>query len=178
MGAGLLLLAAAVAQRRRRPPLEHMDTTPSHYQILGVEATADVATVAAAYRRLARRLHPDRDASPAAHRLMLRINAAHEVLKNPARRGAYDRELRLPPPVPQVVPWVVPAEPPLARRRHRLETTTGGCGSVLPFGRYAGQSLAQIARQDPGYLEWLARSAGGRQYRTEIEGLLGHGPLR
>ena len=44
--------------------------------------------------------------------------------------------------------------------------------SVLDFGRYAGWSLAQVARVDPGFLEWLSRAPVGRTYRAEIASLL------
>ena len=45
-------------------------------------------------------------------------------------------------------------------------------GSVLNFGRYAGWSLGEIARQDLEYIEWLDRAPIGRQYREEIDGIL------
>ncbi|HEX7492430.1 MAG TPA: DnaJ domain-containing protein [Candidatus Limnocylindrales bacterium] len=45
-------------------------------------------------------------------------------------------------------------------------------GSVLDFGRYAGWSLGEIARQDRDYLEWLSRSTIGRGLRSELDGLL------
>lgn len=45
-------------------------------------------------------------------------------------------------------------------------------GSVLPFGRHIGWSLGEIARVDPGYLQWLAARPDGVPYRTEIETIL------
>jgi len=161
-------------------PLGRTVKPSSHYDILGVDPRADDATIAAAYRHLAQHLHPDRDPSPTAHRLMLRVNAAHEVFKRPSRRAAYDEALGLsPPPAPEVArpaPPVAralpPIEPPLARRRVSSPGPTGGRGSVLAFGRYAGRSLEEVARLDRPYLEWLGRSLGGRQHRTEIERLL------
>jgi hypothetical protein len=45
-------------------------------------------------------------------------------------------------------------------------------GSVLPFGRHIGWSLGEIARVDPGYLEWLHGRREGAPYRAEIEALL------
>ena len=38
-------------------------------------------------------------------------------------------------------------------------------GSVLDFGRHIGWSIGEIARVDPGYLEWLAVSTRGRPVR-------------
>jgi hypothetical protein len=45
-------------------------------------------------------------------------------------------------------------------------------GSMLNFGRYAGWSLAEIARVDLEYLEWLDRMPIGRTYQLEIDVLL------
>ena len=46
-------------------------------------------------------------------------------------------------------------------------------GSVLHFGRHIGWSLGEIARVDPGYLQWLATHRDGGRYRAEIEAILG-----
>jgi curved DNA-binding protein CbpA len=46
-------------------------------------------------------------------------------------------------------------------------------GSVLPFGRHIGWSVGEIARVDPGYLQWLAARNEGAPYRTEIAAILG-----
>src|SRR2546422_895699 len=45
-------------------------------------------------------------------------------------------------------------------------------GAVLPFGRYAGWSLGEVARGDIDYVEWLDRMPIGRPYREEIDALL------
>lgn len=45
-------------------------------------------------------------------------------------------------------------------------------GSVLPFGRHIGWSLGEVARVDPGYLQWLAARPEGELYQAEIEALL------
>jgi curved DNA-binding protein CbpA len=70
----------------------------SHYEALGVERTADAASVRRAYLRLAREHHPDRHADdPGRQRQaedrMRRINAAWSVLGDPARRAHYDLTL-------------------------------------------------------------------------------------
>lgn len=48
--------------------------------------------VEAAYRRLARKYHPDLNPGDEAGALMRQLNEAYAVLKDPARRAAYDRE--------------------------------------------------------------------------------------
>jgi len=61
------------------------------YTILGVPPTATVAEIREAYRRLARRYHPDRNPGrPYVWKRMARINVAYEALAD-ARPGArYD----------------------------------------------------------------------------------------
>ncbi len=44
--------------------------------------------------------------------------------------------------------------------------------SRLDFGRYQGWTIEQVARQDPDFLEWLARMPIGRPYRSEIASVL------
>jgi hypothetical protein len=63
-----------------------------YYAILMVHPQAESFLIEAAYKRLAREYHPDRDQSPANHEKMIAINEAFAVLSNPARRQTYDRE--------------------------------------------------------------------------------------
>jgi uncharacterized protein (DUF3820 family) len=44
--------------------------------------------------------------------------------------------------------------------------------NVIDFGRYRGWALKDLAKQDPDYLRWLARSSGGVRYRNQIHQLL------
>jgi molecular chaperone DnaJ len=62
------------------------------YLILGLERTASTTEIKRAYRRLARRFHPDinpGDQLAAAH--FHQISEAYETLSDPDRRGRYDR---------------------------------------------------------------------------------------
>jgi hypothetical protein len=64
--------------------------------VLGVDRSATSAEIRAAYRDLARRLHPDRAASGGGDdggRAMASINEAYRVLSDPGRRVVYDRSL-------------------------------------------------------------------------------------
>jgi hypothetical protein len=70
----------------------------SYYQTLQVKQDATQAEIAAAYRRLARRFHPDLNPAPDAHRQMQVINEAYNTLRHPERRRRYDETLA--PPVP------------------------------------------------------------------------------
>lgn len=74
------------------------------YVILEVERTASQAELKAAYRRLARRYHPDQNQDdPAAEEHFKRVAAAYEVLGDPQRRVLYDR-FGTDRPIPNGVP--------------------------------------------------------------------------
>jgi curved DNA-binding protein len=67
---------------------------PNHYATLGLDRCCTVAQIRAAYRVLAKQHHPDLNPnSPAAVRHTQALNAAYEILSDPARRAAYDCEL-------------------------------------------------------------------------------------
>lgn len=71
-----------------------METALDHYATLGLDRRCTTTQVRAAYRLLAKRHHPDANCgSPAAVARTQELNAAHEILSDPARRRAYDREL-------------------------------------------------------------------------------------
>jgi hypothetical protein len=59
------------------------------YQILGVDKTASTASVRAAYRSRAKKLHPDAGGSAEA---FSRLSRAHLVLADPARRARFDQD--------------------------------------------------------------------------------------
>lgn len=68
-------------------------TFTNHYQILEVSQTASQSEIKQAYRRLAKRFHPDSHSETANHEQIIRINAAYEVLGDPQRRRSYDQQL-------------------------------------------------------------------------------------
>ncbi len=61
-----------------------------HYQILGVSSLASSREITAAYRKLALQYHPDRNKSPFANDMMLKINTAYGILSDPRKREEYD----------------------------------------------------------------------------------------
>ncbi|MCC6405733.1 MAG: DnaJ domain-containing protein [Planctomycetes bacterium] len=62
-----------------------------YYGVLGVPRDASVEAIRSAYRKLARKQHPDIDKSAGSTERFQRINEAYEVLKDPEKRARYDR---------------------------------------------------------------------------------------
>jgi curved DNA-binding protein len=62
-----------------------------YYDTLGVKAEATDAEVKSAYRKLARKYHPDVSKEAGAEEKFKAINEAYEALKDPAKRRAYDQ---------------------------------------------------------------------------------------
>lgn len=64
-----------------------------YYDILGVKPEASEAEIKSAYRKLAKKYHPDRNKDAGAEDKFKSINEANEVLRDTEKRRAYD-ELR------------------------------------------------------------------------------------
>ena len=63
-----------------------------YYKILGVDKSASQDDVKKAYKKLARKYHPDLNPNdPDAHRKFQEINEANEVLSDPEKRKKYDQ---------------------------------------------------------------------------------------
>lgn len=158
-----------------------MSQLPDYYRILQVDPQAEPEIVTAAFRVLARRLHPDRDLTGVHEVRMAEINRAYAVLRDPAKRKQYDAERTLLQPMG---PGIGTDGPP---RGGGLAARWNGSGqdetsvqagqesseTRLDFGRYAGLTLREISAQDGDYLRWLARHSSGLRYRAEIERILG-----
>ncbi len=183
------------------------------YKTLQVDSEAEDEVIQAAYRRLARKYHPDLAETPEAAARMAAINAAWEMIGDPAARSAYDRAKAVdraaaaasaaqpasasatgaPRPATPATPPTAPPE--VVSRDWTSGRSTQGSGydesmrapeghgaagpppgrpsgTVLNFGRYAGWSLGEVARHDIEYIEWLDRAPIGRNYRSELDGLL------
>jgi curved DNA-binding protein CbpA len=130
------------------------------YRVLQVVPTAEQEVINAAYRALALKYHPDRDASTYARRRMLELNAAYALLRDERAREGWEREQRT---VRHQETGVRIQAPPRSE----------AAGTRVPFGRYQGWTLRDLARQDPEYLRWLSRHSSGIAYRTEIYQILG-----
>jgi len=62
-----------------------------YYQILGVARDAPADAIKKAFRKLARKYHPDVSKEPDAGKRMAEINEANTVLSDPEKRAAYDQ---------------------------------------------------------------------------------------
>lgn len=134
------------------------------YAVLQVLPTADDEVIRAAFRALAFKFHPDRDASEYAAERMRELNLAYAMVKTPGARAAFDRRRRL-ASSGSTPSDVAPLTPPVS-------LPADANSSRLTFGRYAGWTISQVARWDVEYLRWLARHSSGMRYRPEIDRLL------
>lgn len=114
-----------------------------YYAILGLERGADEAAIKRAYRKLARKYHPDVSQEAEAEARFKEVAEAYEVLKDPERRAAYDaigREWRNGAPPPD---WDAGFEfggmPPHGRGTRGRRARAGG--------HAAGNAAEEAARQ-------------------------------
>jgi DnaJ-class molecular chaperone len=62
------------------------------YEVLGVKKNADAVAIKSAYRKLAKKLHPDANKNdPKAAQRFAELNSAYEILSEGDKRKAYDR---------------------------------------------------------------------------------------
>lgn len=111
--------------------------TADAYATLGVSRNATPDEIRAAYRMRSRELHPDRNPSPNANRVMAAVNVAYETLSDPSRRQSHDQTLRermrsggpMPREAPPAPPR--PKAPPKAGVK-RPRPPSSGRGSLQP----------------------------------------------
>jgi len=68
-------------------------TNDNYYQTLDIHPQATPQEIKQAYRRLAKRFHPDSHTETANSEKIIEINGAYEVLSDPQRRHSYDQQL-------------------------------------------------------------------------------------
>jgi DnaJ-class molecular chaperone len=138
------------------------------YRILQVHREAELDVIRAAYRVLARKLHPDgrigSPLDPAGEHRMTDLNWAYAVLRDPQARRRYELErVAAAPATPAADPTHGAARP---------EAAYDGADAQLDFGRYAGWTVREIAKRDIEYLQWLSRHASGARFRAAIAAVL------
>src|SRR5690348_2948878 len=64
---------------------------PDYYKTLGVDKKASQEEIKKAYRKLARKYHPDTNKDPGSEERFKEISQAHDILGDPEKRKQYDR---------------------------------------------------------------------------------------
>ena len=117
-----------------------MAERPDYYKVLGVGKGASDDEIKKAYRKLARKYHPDRNAGDKqAEERFKEISQAHDVLSDADKRKAYDRGTG---------PFggFSPAALTRARSRAASATSCRTCsGAVAPARQAAGPRAARAA---------------------------------
>jgi curved DNA-binding protein len=131
-----------------------------YYEVLGVPPGADADVIKSAYRRQARKYHPDVSKEKDAEEKFKAVNEAYEVLKDAKKRAAYD-QLRArgyrpgedfrPPPN-----W------------HQQQDFDADFGDAAGFSDFF-ESLFGRVRGGPGAHAGGARRSRDRQARLEID---------
>lgn len=117
------------------------------YEVLGVDRKARLSDIKKAYRKLARRYHPDLNpGDKRAEERFKHISEAYEVLSDPAKRKAHDLELDFGP------------GGPAAEARGR--PFRGGGGGAEPF------DLGDLAGSAGGFASFFSEIFGGREPET------------
>jgi curved DNA-binding protein CbpA len=133
------------------------------YRVLQVAPDCEHEVIHGAFRALALKYHPDRDPTQFAARRMAELNQAYALVRDARQRDRYDADRRRAHHAVSGGAAAGPVAPP----------RSAAAGTRLSFGRYAGWTLRDLARQDPDYLRWLSRHSSGIGFRTEIYQILG-----
>ena len=144
------------------------------YKVLQVDSEAEDEVIQAAYRRLARKYHPDLAATPEAAARMSAINAAWELIGDPAARAAFDRSRTAKPDTRHGGDDRAPAS--AAKARPRPGSAAAGVGPG-PRRRDPRAPSGGAARE-PEIVspDWTSgRSSQGGGYDESMHTAQGHG---
>ncbi len=139
--------------------MEYID----YYKVLGVSKTASEKEIKKAYRKLARKYHPDvNPGDTEAERKFKEVNEANEVLSNPENRKKYDEYGK---------DWKHAEEFEKAKRSGAY-----GQGGGNPFGGGGGRTYTQGNFEGEDFSDFFssmfggASGAGFRSQRTKFRG--------
>ena len=140
--------------------------TLNFYEILGVKSNADEDTLRKAYRKLARKHHPDVSNHPRAHENMARINEAFSTLVDSTKRMEYDAMLAggglEEAPAPNRKP---PQKPIVVKLMKRLQSHKTPVYSVT-FAPDTGQLVSSAFDNE---IIWWDEPTGQPSKRTRLE---------
>lgn len=156
-----------------------------YYKTLGLNKTAKEADIKSAYRRLARKYHPDMNpGKPEAEEKFKEVNEAYQVLSDPEKRQKYDQfgsqwqQYRTSGGSPEDFNWGPWRSQPSGGTGYRtvsqdeLNEMFGGMGGFSDFfetlfGGFGGGFTTQTSRQaNPS---GVRRSAVSRDVQHEVE---------
>jgi curved DNA-binding protein len=103
-----------------------------YYDILGVSRDASKEDIQRAYRKLARKFHPDLNKEAGSDEKFKEINEAYEVLKDPAKREKYDQVGKGWQPGDNIQP------PPGWQHRSDFSRASGGPGETYFWDSESG----------------------------------------
>jgi curved DNA-binding protein len=143
-----------------------------YYKVLGVERSATADQIKTAYRRLARKYHPDVSKEKDAEARFKEMQEAYEVLKDPEKRAAYNelgsdwkngQQFRPPPG------WdAAHAQAGYARRGRARGAPAGGAGETFTdeqFSDFFSSLFGAEARHAGG----APRARAGRDHHARVE---------
>ncbi|KAJ1438691.1 HSP40/DnaJ peptide-binding [Sesbania bispinosa] len=81
----------STTKNRSRAAVIRAKAGTDYYSTLNVSSNATLQEIKSAYRKLARKYHPDMNKSPGAEEKFKEISAAYEVLSDDEKRSLYDR---------------------------------------------------------------------------------------
>ncbi len=142
-----------------------MKTLTSFYEVLGVGPTAEPETLRKAYRRLARKHHPDVSPDPRAHENMARINEAFETLIDGEKRNEYDAMLAGGGFDEEPTRVAVQQKPVVVRLIQRLNAHKTPVYAVS-FAPDTGQLVSSAFDNE---ILWWDESSASPQRRTKVE---------
>jgi DnaJ-class molecular chaperone len=139
---------------------------PDHYATLGLDRRCTDTQIRAAYRLLAKQHHPDVNGGCANSAARTReLNAAYEILSDPARRQIYDEQLAAPK---KSRPRITKAQPDIAQDIHlRIEELLRGTKLEVNVNDPVNQGEPEIyplvipPETAPGTRFKVAREVGG-----------------
>ncbi len=144
-----------------------------YYKILGVDRTADQKTVSQAFRKLARKYHPDvNPGKPEAEQRFKEINEAYQALNDPERRAKYDQLLDL---RQRGGGWEDLLRQGAGRSGDGSFTIYGNPEDLGQFSEFFRQMFGGLGGDIPGETVTGRRTRRGRRGGIDIEELLRRG---
>ena len=142
-------------------------TIPDPYKVLQVDSEAEDEVIEAAYRRLARKYHPDVSPDPESQERMVRINQAWELLRDPQRRAAVDRARKRTAAAPA---RSQPADPQASDTPHRSRPSGHAREpETATSSRERPEPVRPVPKPDVVSRDWTSgRSAAGSGYTEPV----------